>query len=249
MDINLLETFLEAPLPVQLVVIVLTLQALGSLIVTIDRVIMLLRAGGASREFARKATPLMQRGDWRGLNEEAKKATGSHLAHLMGAALTTFVDRKDAGDDDERAAELARRSVERRGETLSNTLNRGLNILASTGSTAPFVGLLGTVLGILFAFKQIEATGAGGIATIGGAIGEALIVTGYGLVVAIPTVLLYNWLSGWIAKYETGLTNAASELTDLMEVGVAPGMAASVLDPPEGGEVADEAAEPAAAGA
>ncbi len=219
MDINLIETFAEAPLPVQMVVVVLTLQALASLAVTFDRIIMLMRSGGASRAFASKAGPLMQRGDWQGLHGEAKKATGSHLAILMEAALNTFIGRTNAGDDSKRAAELSRRAVDRRGESLSNTLNRGLNVLASTGSTAPFVGLLGTVLGILFAFKQIEATGAGGIATIGGAIGEALIVTGYGLVVAIPTVLLYNWLSGWISKYEMGLTNAASELTDLLETG------------------------------
>ena len=91
-------------------------------------------------------------------------------------------------------------------------------MLASTGSTAPFVGLLGTVLGIINAFQMIAASGSGGIGTIGAAIGEALIVTGYGLCVAIPTVLLFNWISGRISRFEMGLTNAGSELADRLEV-------------------------------
>jgi biopolymer transport protein ExbB/TolQ len=95
-----------------------------------------------------------------------------------------------------------------------------MNILASTGSTAPFVGLLGTVLGILNAFKMIAATGSGGIGTIGGAIGEALYVTGYGLTVAIPSVLVFNFLSTKIATYEAGLLNAGSELIDRLETSV-----------------------------
>jgi biopolymer transport protein ExbB/biopolymer transport protein TolQ len=94
-----------------------------------------------------------------------------------------------------------------------------MGVLASTGSTAPFVGLLGTVLGIMHAFELIAAEGQGGIGTIGGAIGEALIVTGYGLLVAIPTVLVFNWLSNKIAAFETGLVNSAGELVDRLEQG------------------------------
>ncbi|MBC7174090.1 MAG: MotA/TolQ/ExbB proton channel family protein, partial [Polyangiaceae bacterium] len=113
----------------------------------------------------------------------------------------------------------ASRALERKGENHTASLNRGMNILASTGSTAPFVGLLGTVLGILNAFKLIANSGSGGLGTIGAAIGESLVVTGYGLVVAIPSVLLFNWLSGRIAKYESGLANAGSELIDRLEAG------------------------------
>ena len=97
-----------------------------------------------------------------------------------------------------------------------------MNILASTGSTAPFVGLLGTVLGILNAFKLVGQQGSGGIGTIGVAIAEALIVTGYGLMVAIPSVLLFNWLSGRLATYEAGLAHAKSELVDTLESGATP---------------------------
>jgi biopolymer transport protein ExbB/TolQ len=107
--------------------------------------------------------------------------------------------------------------LERKGEAVSRDLNRRMNVLASTGSTAPFVGLLGTVLGIINAFKLIAATGSGGIGTIGAAIGEALVVTGYGLIVAIPAVLFFNWIAGRIANFEGGLLNAGGELVDRLE--------------------------------
>ncbi|MBN2575853.1 MAG: MotA/TolQ/ExbB proton channel family protein, partial [Deltaproteobacteria bacterium] len=86
-------------------------------------------------------------------------------------------------------------------------------------STAPFVGLLGTVLGILNAFKLVGQQGSGGMGTIGVAIAEALVVTGYGLMVAIPSVLLFNWLTSRLSKYEAGLMHAQSELVDALESG------------------------------
>lgn len=218
MNINLLELWHEMGLPVRVVVIVLTLQAVASIAVAIDRLVLLHRSRSASRAFASKAVALMDRGAWAELFDEASKAKGSHLALLLFTGLEVFLDRSRAGDAPERAAELARRAVERKGESVSDELNRGMNVLASTGSTAPFVGLLGTVLGIISAFQLIAASGSGGIGTIGAAIGEALIVTGYGLCVAIPTVLLFNWLSGRISRFEMGLTNAGSELADRLEV-------------------------------
>jgi biopolymer transport protein ExbB/TolQ len=218
MNINLLELWHEMGLPVRVVVIVLTLQAVASIAVTIDRLALLVRSTAASRAFAAKAAPLMDRADWAALFEEASRAKGSHLALLLFTGLKVFLERSKAGDAPERGAELARRAIERKGESVSDELNRGLNVLASTGSTAPFVGLLGTVLGIINAFQLIAASGSGGIGTIGSAIGEALIVTGYGLCVAIPTVLLFNWISGRISRFEMGLTNAGSELADRLEV-------------------------------
>lgn len=216
MGINLIELWAEMGLPVRTVVIILTLQAVSSLAVAVDRLVMLFRSQAANRAFAAKAAPLLEKGDHVALFEQASKAQG-HLATLMFAGLKVFLERRKKGDAPERAAELARRAIERRGEGLADELSKGMGVLASTGSTAPFVGLLGTVLGIINAFQMIAATGGGGIGTIGAAIGEALIVTGYGLCVAIPTVLVFNWLSGRISHFEMGLTNAGSELADRLE--------------------------------
>lgn len=217
MDINLLELWSQMGLPVRGVVIVLTIQAVLSLAVAVDRLILLFRSSTASRAFAVKAAPLADGEKWGQLRELAKKESVAHLPAMMHTGLATFLASRQRGEDTDRAAEHARRALERRTATLSEDLNRGMNVLASTGSTAPFVGLLGTVLGIIHAFHQIAAEGSGGIGTIGGSIGEALIVTGYGLVIAIPTVLLFNALSSRIQRFELGLTNAAGELLDRME--------------------------------
>jgi biopolymer transport protein ExbB/TolQ len=219
MDLNLVEMWSHMGLPVRLVVLVLTLQAVACIAATIDRLILLSTSARRSRDFAARAATLLEQGEHDEVLKLANETKGSHLAMLMYAGLRTFIERREAGFDNEKAAAMANRALERKGESVSESLNKWMNVLASTGSTAPFVGLLGTVLGILHAFKLIAESGSGGMGTIGGAIGEALIVTGYGLAIAIPTVLIFNWLSGKIASYETGLVNAAGELVDSLEAG------------------------------
>lgn len=220
MELNLVEIWQGMGTPVRAVVAVLTLQVVACIAVTVDRLILLLSSRRRSRKFAAEAAPRMEDQDYDGFLKVASRFTGSHLAGFLATGLRTFLESRESGNRSEKAAELARRSLERKGETVSAELHKGMNVLASTGSTAPFVGLLGTVLGIINAFKLIASTGSGGIGTIGAAIGEALIVTGYGLVVAIPAVLLFNWLSGLLSRYEAGLVNAGSELVDRLESNV-----------------------------
>lgn len=220
MDIDLIELWTNMPALVKAVVVVLTLQALATIYVLVDRLILLFGSNARSRKFAAEAGAKLAAGRFREVLTIAKKHDKSHLANFIETGVSVFLDRSDDGHDREKAAEFTKRALERRGENLSESLNRGLNVLASTGSTAPFIGLLGTVLGILNAFRLIGEESSGGMATIGPAISEALIVTGYGLLVAIPTVLVFNWLSGRIAKYEAGLANAGSELVDQLEADV-----------------------------
>jgi len=219
MEIDIIELWGSMNGLVRAVVIALTLQALLSIYVVIDRVILLLVSGARSRKFAAQCGSTLLAGDYRAALEITAQHQKSHLARLIETGVSVFLDRRDGGHTREKAAELCARALERKGENLSENLNRGLTALASTGSTAPFIGLLGTVLGILNAFKLIGEEASGGMGTIGPAIAEALIVTGYGLLVAIPSVLMFNWLSGWIARYEAGLANAGSELIDQLEAG------------------------------
>jgi biopolymer transport protein ExbB/TolQ len=219
MEMNLIEMWHGMSTLVRTVVIVLTLQAIGCIYVTIDRLFLLLLAGRRGRLFARKIGPLLTAGDHRAALELANRYQESHLASLIKVGLHTYEEKINTGIRPEKAALLAKHALARHTENLGAELNRGMNILASTGSTAPFVGLLGTVLGILNAFKLVGQQGSGGMGTIGVAIAEALIVTGYGLMVAIPSVLLFNWLSARLAKYETGLMHAQSELVDALEEG------------------------------
>ncbi len=219
MEINLAQLWTTMGLPVRCVVVLLTIQAVACIAVVLDRVIALTQSKARARAFAAAIEPALSRGDYEQALTQMRAAKPSHLTTYLEAGLSTFVMRLKRGDDVRRAAELASRELTRRGEAVSRELNRGMNVLASTGSTAPFVGLLGTVLGIINAFKMIAATGSGGIGTIGAAIGEALVVTGYGLIVAIPSVLVFNWLSGQIAQYESRLVNGGGEFIDRLETG------------------------------
>jgi biopolymer transport protein ExbB/biopolymer transport protein TolQ len=219
MDIDLIELWAHMNDLVRGVVVVLTLQALFCTYVVVDRILLVFTSAARSRRFAAEAGAKLEANDYEAVLEIAKRHERSHLASFIHTGLDTFLARRREGHSREKAAELAKRALERKGENLSESLARGLNVLASTGSTAPFIGLLGTVLGILNAFRLIGEEASGGMGTIGPAISEALIVTGYGLLVAIPSVLLFNWLSGQIAKYEAGLANAGSELIDALEAG------------------------------
>jgi biopolymer transport protein ExbB/TolQ len=180
---------------------------------------LLTQSAQRARQFAAAFGPALEAGAYDQVLGSVEMIKPNHLTSYLETGLRTFLTRYSAGDAPQRAAELTRRALERKGDAISRDLNRGMNILASTGSTAPFVGLLGTVLGIINAFKQMAANGSGGIGTIGAAIGEALVVTGYGLMVAIPSVLIFNALASKIATYEAGLVNAGAELVDRLEVG------------------------------
>lgn len=219
MDLNVMEMWAGMSTLVRFVVIVLTMQALSCIYVAIDRLILLFTAYRQGRLFARSAGPVLARGDYGGALRIAREHPESHLASFIVTGVETFVDQRRRGADEGKAAYLADRALEREGEQLSSALHRGMNILASTGSTAPFIGLLGTVLGILNAFKLVSQHGSSGMGTIGVAIAEALVVTGYGLMVAIPSVLLFNWLGARLTTYEQGLGRARAELVDRLEGG------------------------------
>ena len=220
MEINLVELWSGMGLPVRMVVILLSVQAVACVAVLIDRLVLLTQSGRRAREFAATVKPAMEAGEYERVAKAMGEIKPNHLTGYLEQGLNVFLAQLKRGDSPERAAGLSKRALERKGDAINRDLNRGMNVLASTGSTAPFVGLLGTVLGIIHAFKLIAESGSGGIGTIGGAIGEALIVTGYGLVVAIPAVLVFNWLAGRIAAYEAGLVNSGGELVDQLEIEV-----------------------------
>ena len=233
MEINLLEMWHTMNPIVKSAVVVLTIQGIWGVTVTVDRLLMLFMSKRRSRKFAADVAEPMERGDAAGVMQVAEAAKKrSHLARFIAEGIKVFQENLKLGNSKSRAAEFTQRSLERTGENMSANLNKGMSVLATTGSTAPFVGLLGTVFGILGAFKVIGQDGGGGLSTIGPLIGEALYVTGYGLMVAIPSVMLFNWLSGLISKYESGLANAGSELVDQLEAGALGGDPEAILDSP-----------------
>ena len=233
MELDLAHMWQQMNPIVKSVVVVLTIQGLWAVTVTIDRLLMLFMSKRRSKAFAQEVSGPMEKGDAMGAMKIAEEASKrSHLARFIYKGIKTFEDNLALGMGRDRAAGFTKRELERTGENLSLSLNKGLAVLATNGSTSPFVGLLGTVFGILGAFKVIGQEGGGGLSTIGPLIGEALYVTGYGLIVAIPSVMLFNWLSGMISKYEAGLANAGSELVDQLEAGAIGGGIEGDVEPP-----------------
>jgi biopolymer transport protein ExbB/TolQ len=231
MEINLMELWGGMGLPVRMVVILLSIQAVACIAVMIDRLVLLTQSERRAKAFAVQLQPAVEANEYDRALAIAGETQTNHLSSLLGAGLKTFLAQARSGDSIEHSAELSKRALERKGDIISRELNRGMNVLASTGSTAPFVGLLGTVLGIINAFRMIAASGSGGLGTIGAAIGESLVVTGYGLIVAIPSVLVFNWLAARISAYEAMLANAGSELVDRLEIVGSQARAAANAEP------------------
>ena len=110
--------------------------------------------------------------------------------------------------------EASKRALERTEAIVHAELKRGLGGLATIGSTAPFVGLFGTVLGILNSFRGMAAAHAPGLAAVAGGIAEALVTTAFGLLVAIPAVMMFNYLTGRVEAFDVEMDNSSSELID-----------------------------------
>ena len=96
-------------------------------------------------------------------------------------------------------------------------LEKNLGLLATTGSTAPFIGLFGTVWGIIDAFRGIGATGNANLATVAPGISEALVATAIGLVAAIPALMAYNFFQGQLKQFQTELDDFSLEFISLSE--------------------------------
>jgi biopolymer transport protein ExbB/biopolymer transport protein TolQ len=139
----------------------------------------------------------------------------SHLAKVVLAGLQEYQFQQESGGglSREDLMDTVRRSIQRASALTASDLKKGVSALATIGSTAPFVGLLGTVVGVITAFQGIATSGAG-IAAVSGGISEALVETALGLVVAIPAVWFYNYLSGRIEYFNVEMDNSSSELVD-----------------------------------
>ncbi len=194
----------------------LLLMMIASIGVVVERTIAFYNAKRATSRFVKDLSPLLK--DWKiaRVPELADKHKASPLAVLFGAMARKYHDALGKSGS-LTPVELARGEADRRMESLGADLRRGMNVLASVGSVAPFVGLLGTVVGIIGAFQGIGATGSAGLGSVMSGISEALIETAFGLLVAIPAVLFYNYLTAKVNSMELALGGSMSELLDEME--------------------------------
>ena len=196
---------------------VLLMMGIASIGVVVERFIALSRSAKESRLFVQKAGPLIDSWQIEEILPVAEQHKASALARLFGAIVQRYLRGYEDLDGGLTAVEKARNEAERKRDALGQELRRGMSVLASVGSVAPFVGLLGTVVGIIAAFQGIASTGSGGLGAVSSGIAEALIETAFGLTVAIPSVLFFNYLTGRVNTVEAALTRSAGELLDEME--------------------------------
>jgi biopolymer transport protein ExbB/biopolymer transport protein TolQ len=150
---------------------------------------------------------------------ECAAGNGSHLAMVVASGLREFLPLHasnpglHAGPELDRASLAAREAMQRATAAEIERLEQRLTSLATLGNISPFVGLFGTVIGIMRSFEAISRTGSGGLASVSAGIAEALVATAAGLFVAIPAVVAYNHFVSRVKTHATEMDGAASELT------------------------------------
>jgi biopolymer transport protein ExbB/biopolymer transport protein TolQ len=155
-------------------------------------------------------------GQIRELIDGVRNNQNSHVAQVVSAGIHEYEGVRQAGGDPVASVELVSSAVR---DSMSETLiqlKRGLGFLATIGSTAPFIGLFGTVVGIINAFRGIAATGSGGMAVVSGGIAEALVATALGIFVAIPAVVAFNQFTGRLENFQVEMNRASSQLVNCL---------------------------------
>ena len=196
------------------VVFILFAMSAWSIGVMIDRYIAFNAARKQSRTFAPAVAGALRTGNIDEAIRIAEKNKKSHLAKVVTAGLQEFKAHSDSNEISGEQVEASKRALERAEAIVHAELKRGIGSLATIGSVAPFVGLLGTVVGILTAFKKINETKQAGLASVAGGISEALVTTAVGLFVAIPAVMMYNYFTSKVESFDVEMDNSSSELVD-----------------------------------
>ncbi len=205
----------------RLIAVLLFIMGAYSLGVMVERLVNFSRAGRASRRYAEALRELLPAGKFGEAVQLSRTLARGHLSKVLGLAVEEYQHDmaalkqrgpRDVGDFDVIAA--VNRAVDRSSLRTVADLRRGLGGLATVGSTAPFVGLLGTVAGIITAFQAMAATGSGGLGSVSAGIAEALVTTAFGLLVAIPAVMMFNYLTNRVEDMQVDITDSANELLD-----------------------------------
>lgn len=199
------------------VVILLALMSVWSLTIAIERIWRFQMAKKQSLQVAVGITPLLK------LHKLAeaiafakdKRFRHSHLAKVLAAGLTEFqYQASEELPPDFDIVDSGKRAIEREALMTTAEMKKGLGNLATISTTAPFIGLFGTVIGIINAFRGMAISGSGGLGAVSAGIAEALAATAFGLFVAVPAVWMYNYFQNKVERFNVEMANASSQLID-----------------------------------
>jgi biopolymer transport protein ExbB/TolQ len=195
----------------KIVVFILFILSAWSLGVMIDRALMYSAARKQSRVFVQQVAGALREGKLDEAISIAERNKKSHIAKVVATGLSEF-QSASAQVSEAEVVEAAKRGLDRSIAIVHADMKRGLSGLATIGSTAPFVGLFGTVVGIINAFKGIEAEKATGLSAVAGGISEALVTTALGLLVAVPAVWAFNYFTNKVEAFDVEMDNSSMEL-------------------------------------
>jgi len=196
------------------VMVCLALLSVFSVGMIIDKHRRFRSASRQTEKFKQEFKKFLHGGDVQDLIEAAKPYQSSYVAQVVLAGITEYDGVRESGRDPGASLELVTSALR---DSMSETLiqlRQGLGFLATIGSTAPFIGLFGTVVGIINAFRSIAATGSGGMSVVSGGIAEALVSTALGIFVAIPAVVAFNHFTGKIENFHVQMNRASSQLVN-----------------------------------
>ena len=194
----------------------LALLSLFSLGMIVDKHRRFRLAARQSEAFKPLFKKFLHGGEVQELIQAVRQHQNSHVAQVVSAGILEYDGVRQSGRDAEASIELVSSAVR---DSMSETLIKlkgGLGFMATIGSTAPFVGLFGTVVGIINAFSGIAATGSGGMAAVSGGIAEALVSTALGIFVAIPAVVAFNSFTGKIETFHVEMNRASTQLVNCL---------------------------------
>lgn len=187
-----------------------------ALYLLIERQMTFTRARQKSKKVAPKLADLMKKGQVQDALTLASKEEnkGSHLARVTAGGIQEFLEGKEANISLEEQINGAQRGCERAATIFTQELKKGMSVMATIATSAPFIGLFGTIFGIINAFRGMALTGSGGIGAVAAGISEALITTAFGIGVAIIALWFYNLLNASIEVYEAEMSNTTSQILD-----------------------------------
>jgi biopolymer transport protein ExbB/biopolymer transport protein TolQ len=217
MSFNPIELWGKMTIIAQGVVVVLIIMSIYSLTIAFERFLYYRKARNQSVAYAKLVTGFLKQDKLQDAIDASKKFKNSHVARVLSAGLYEFShDLKSGGSavKGHDMIEAAERAIEREALVTTADMKKGLSGLATIGTTAPFIGLFGTVIGIINAFRGMALTGSGGIAAVSAGISEALVTTALGLFVAIPAVWMFNIFMNNIERFQVEMSNSSNELID-----------------------------------
>ena len=211
---NPLQMIMDASWVGKTVILILTGLSIYSIAVMIDKFRSYKAARDESLQFLPMFVKNLKDNNFAGALDSARRFKKSHIAKVVSAGLIEYDnDKAELADSHDLVAAVGR-ALDRAVSLTSAEMKKGTGGLATIGSSAPFIGLFGTVVGIINAFTGIATSGSGGLAAVSGGIAEALITTAFGIMVAVPAVMAFNYFTTRLERFQIEMSNSSAELLD-----------------------------------